>query len=130
MTLPGLSNRGRLVADGLDNRGRLCEDGLDVRGRMNEPGEPAGGNPPVAQMASISAIQGDNARLNGAVVWSGESGGSITQRGFEWGESESYGKSWSEAGSWTAGFTFSHEIDGLVPGILYYARVKIVYSPP
>jgi len=128
MTMPGLNLRSRLVKDGLDNRSRLCQGGLDDRSRLVVL-VAEGGQSPVAVMLPATNIYAEGMTLNGQVQWDGLSGGTITQRGFEWGETEGYGNEWYESGSWTQGFTFSHAISVLKTGVLYYARVKIVYTP-
>ncbi|GAJ21470.1 unnamed protein product, partial [marine sediment metagenome] len=50
-------------------------------------------SPPTVSTQAASSIGGNSATLNGNITDIGDS--SVTERGFEWGETSSYGSSWT-----------------------------------
>jgi hypothetical protein len=51
----------------------------------------------------------------------------VTQRGFDYGLTTSYGSSWTETGSWTQA-VFSTTLTGLSPATVYHYRAKVYFN--
>jgi hypothetical protein len=55
-------------------------------------------------------------------------GDGITQHGFDYGLTTSYGSSWTESGNWTTPAVFSKTVTGLSPATVYHYRAKVYYE--
>lgn len=84
---------------------------------------PTGAITPTIATSDATSVEETVATLNGDITDIG--GENCDQRGFEWDidSGEPYANSWTESGSFDTG-VFSHNLDGLAKGTLYYFRAK------
>ena len=81
---------------------------------------------PLVSTQAASSIGDNSATLNGNITDTG--GSDVTERGFDWGLTDSYGSSWTETpGPYGTG-TYNHGISGLDTGTLYHFRAKCYNS--
>jgi len=84
------------------------------------------GAPPTVSTQAASSIDDNSATLNGNITDTGDS--NVTERGFDWGLTDSYGSSWTETpGPYGTG-TYNHGISGLDSGTTYHFRAKAYNS--
>ena len=75
---------------------------------------------------SIETHEASNVLDASATLWGELAGGSgtVNHRGFDWGETTSYGQEWFESGSYSPDW-FSHGISGLNVNVTYHFRAKV-----
>jgi len=82
--------------------------------------------PPTVSTQAASSIGDNSATLNGNITDTGTS--NVTERGFDWGFTDSYGSSWTETpGPYGTG-TYNHGISGLDSATTYHFRAKAYNS--
>jgi hypothetical protein len=81
---------------------------------------------PLVSTQAASSIGDNSATLNGNITDTGDS--NVTERGFDWGFTDSYGSSWTETpGPYGTG-TYNHGISGLDSATTYHFRAKAYNS--
>jgi len=82
--------------------------------------------PPTVSTQAASSIGDNGATLNGNITDIGSD--DVTERGFDWGLTDSYGSSWTETpGPYSTG-AYSRGISGLDSGTTYHFRAKAYNS--
>lgn len=77
--------------------------------------------PPIMDAYDATSITDNSANLSGEIFWSQCSDSNITERGFEYGTSDSYGSTKSETGAFTYG-AFNLDVSDLECNTIYHFR--------
>ena len=106
----------------------ISEDGVTEggQGTISQVLDITVGTPPTVSTQAAASVGDNSATLNGNITDTGDS--NVTERGFDWGFTDSYGSSWTETpGPYGTG-TYNHGISGLDSGTTYHFRAKAYNS--
>jgi hypothetical protein len=106
----------------------ISEDGVvtGIQGTISQVLDITVGTPPAVSTQAASSIGDNSATLNGNITATGTT--NVTERGFDWGFTDSYGSSWTETpGPYGTG-TYNHGISGLDSATTYHFRAKAYNS--